>query len=81
MSEGQFVPKVKGTDFEISPTDTNDTLIEGTDYSYYAGALVVKTEKGITVKNVDSEVASADAISIQKDVAANITPCRCQYRS
>ena len=73
LSEGQFVPKVKGTDFEISPTDTNDTLIEGTDYSYYAGALVVKTEKGITVKNVDSEVASADAISIQKDVAANIT--------
>ena len=73
LSEGQFVPKVKGTDFEISPTDTNDTLIEGTDYSYYAGALVVKTEQGITVKNVDSEVASADAISIQKDVAANIT--------
>lgn len=29
LSEGQFVPKVKGTDFEISPTDTNDTLIEG----------------------------------------------------
>ena len=59
----------------ISPTNSGDELIYGTDYTYddtTPRKLIILSSKPITIKNADPNVPISDTIKIAKDIDANI---------
>ena len=54
-------------------TDSNKTLVYGTDYKIDGITLTILSDKGITIKNVDPTQPCSNYIYIESDVSANIT--------
>ena len=54
-------------------TDSNKTLVYGTDYKIDGIKLTILSDKGITIKNVDPTQPCSNYIYIESDVSANIT--------
>lgn len=52
---------------------SQETLIEGTDYTYEAKVLKILTSKPLTISNIDKARPSGDTIVIAGGVSANIT--------
>ena len=54
-------------------TDSNKTLVYGTDYKIDGITLTILSDKGITIKNVDPAQPCSNDIYIESGVSANIT--------
>ena len=58
--------------FIINSTN-GGALTYGTDYDYADGALTIKSDKAVTIKNVDPNTPTTDRIEVADGVSANIT--------
>lgn len=54
-------------------TDSSKALVYGTDYKIDGSTLTILSDKGITIRNVDSTQPCSNYIYIESDVSANIT--------
>ncbi len=61
--------------FQVTATNSEETLEDGVDYSYSAdtGLLTVLSDKAITIQNIDPSVPTSDQIFVSDGVNAVIT--------
>lgn len=73
-SNGSFIP-LSDFGFNIYATDKSNKLIYGTDFDYDSSTKVlsIKSEKGITIQNIDPSKVISSSIYVENGVSANIT--------
>ena len=70
--DGAFSKVTEGTDFVVTATNSGETLVFGTDYTY-TDVLTVLSDKAITIANAQGVDVTDNCIVVADGVSANIT--------